>query len=141
MSAPSWPALSASVRSGSSIARRTICSADLLVAFELELIERFLRADEGHAAARHDAFFHGCAGRVQRVFDAGFLFLHLGFGRGADIDDGHATGELREAFLELLPIVIGGGLFDLAADLVHAALDVGLLAFAFDDRWCFPCRS
>ena len=134
MSAPSWPALSASVRSGASIARRTIATPICFVAFELEVVERLLRADESDAAARDDAFFDRRAGRVQGVFDAGFLLLHLGFGRGADVDDGHATGELREALLELLAIVIGGGLFDLAADLVDAALDVGLLAFAFDDR-------
>ena len=74
---------------------------------------------------------------MQRVFDAGFLFLHLGLGRGADVDDGHATGELRQAFLELLAVVIGGGLFDLTADLAHAALDVGLLAVAFHDGGVF----
>ena len=74
---------------------------------------------------------------MQRVFDAGLLFLHLGFGRGADVDDGHATGELGQAFLELLAVVVGGGLLDLAADLVHAALDVGRLAVAFDDGGVF----
>jgi hypothetical protein len=65
---------------------------------------------------------------VQRVFDASFLLLHLGLGRGADIDDGHTTGELGQAFLQLLAVVIRGGLFDLAADLVDAALDLGALA-------------
>ena len=102
MSAPSWPALSASVRSGASIARRTICEADLFVTFELEAVEHLLRTDEGDAAAGDDAFFHRRTGGVEGVFDAGFLFLHLGLGRGADIDDGHTTGELGEALLELL---------------------------------------
>ena len=74
---------------------------------------------------------------MEGVFDAGFLFLHLGFGRGADIDDGHAAGELGQAFLELLAVVVAGGFLDLAADLVHAALDVGVLAVAFDDRGVF----
>ena len=73
----------------------------------------------------------------KRVFDAGFLFLHLGFGRGADIDDGHATGELGQAFLEFLAVVIGGGFFDLTADLIDAALDLGALAVAFDDGGVF----
>ena len=55
-------------------------------------------------------------------------------GRGADIDDGDTTtGELGQAFLELLAVVIGGGLVDLAADLLHAALDVGRLARTLDD--------
>ena len=107
------------------------------VAFELEAVDRFLSAEQSDAAARDDAFFDRRAGRVQGVFDAGFLFLHLGFGRGADIDDGHAAGELGQAFLELLAVVVGGGLFDLTADLVDAALDVGALAVAFDDGGVF----
>ncbi len=45
-----------------------------------------------------------------------------------------------KTLLELLAIVVGGGLFDLAADLSHAALDVGVLAFAFDEGGVFPCR-
>jgi hypothetical protein len=71
---------------------------------------------------------------VQGVFDAGLLFLHFAFGRGADVDLGHAAGELREALFELLAIVIAGAVVDLAADLVDAGLDVVALAGAFDDR-------
>src|SRR5579863_6198483 len=94
-------------------------------------------ADEGHAAAGDDAFFNGRTGGVQRVFHAHLLFLHFALGRGADIDDGHTTGELRQAFLELLAVVIGGGFVDLAADLVHAALDVAVLAATFNDGGVF----
>ena len=70
---------------------------------------------------------------MQCVFHAGFLFLHFGFSRSADVDDGHATGELRQTFLQLLAVVIARGLGDLAADLIHAALDLGGLAVAFND--------
>src|SRR6185437_1338340 len=38
------------------------------------------RPDDGDAAAGEDAFFNRCAAGVQRVFDAGFLFLHGDFG-------------------------------------------------------------
>jgi hypothetical protein len=68
-----------------------------------------LSADQSDAATRDDAFFHGGAGGVQGVFHAGFLFLHLGFGRSTDVDDGHAACELGEALLELLTVVVGGG--------------------------------
>jgi len=34
------------------------------------------------------------ASRVQRVFDAGFPFLHFGLGRSADIDDGTPPASL-----------------------------------------------
>ena len=82
-------------------------------------------ADQRHAAAGDNAFFDRRAGRVQRVFHARFLFLHFGLGRGADVDDGHAAGELRQAFLQFLAVVIARRFLDLAADLIHAALDVG----------------
>jgi hypothetical protein len=87
-----------------------------------------MAADQGHAATGDDTLFDGGTGRVQRVFHAGLLLLHLGLGGGTDVDDGHAAGELGQALLELLAVVVGGGLFDLAADLADAALDVGGLA-------------
>ena len=110
---------------------------DRFVARELEVVERGLGADESDAAAGNDAFFHRCAGGVEGVFDAGFLLLHLGLGRGADIDDGDTTGQLGQALLELLAVVVRGGFLDLAADLGDAALDVFALAFTFDDRGGF----
>ncbi len=112
--------------------------ADVFVALApLTAVDGREAAEQSHAAAGDDAFFDRRAGRVQRVFDAGFLFLHFGFGRGADIDDGHAAGQLGQAFLQFLAVVIGGGLLDLAADLVDAALDVAGLAAAFDDGGVF----
>src|SRR5690606_21007454 len=59
------------------------------------------------------------------------------FGRSADVDDGHAAGELGKALLELLAVVVGGGLVDLTTDLLHAGLDVGRLAGALDDGGVF----
>ena len=100
-------------------------------------VERLLRADQRNAAARDHAFFNGRTGRVQRVFDAGLLFLHLDLGRSADLDHGDAAGELGNALLELLLVVVGGGFFDLLADLLDAALDVRALAGAVDDRGVF----
>jgi len=49
-------------------------------------------------------------GRVERILDAELLLLHLDLGRRADLDLRHAAGELRQAFLELLLVVVGGGL-------------------------------
>src|SRR5690606_14677603 len=94
-------------------------------------------AEEGDAAAGDYAFLDGRTGRVEGVFDALLLFLHLGFGRSADVDDGHAAGELGKALLELLAVVVGGGLVDLTTDLLHAGLDVGRLAGALDDGGVF----
>ena len=59
------------------------------------------------------AFFNGSTGCVQRVFDAGLLFFHLDFGRSADLDHGNTAGQLGNALLQLLAIVVGGGLIDL----------------------------
>ena len=61
---------------------------------------------------------------MQGVFDAGLLFLHGDFGGGADVDLGHAAGELGQALLELLAVVIAGGVVDFVLELLDAALDV-----------------
>ena len=107
--------------------------SDGFITFELEVGQGLLGPDEGDAAAGDDAFLDRRTGGVEGVFDAGFLLLHLGLGRGADIDDGDTTGQLGEALLELLAVVVRGGLLDLTADLGDAALDVFALAFTFDD--------
>src|SRR5581483_6657721 len=105
-----------------------------VVVVGLDRLDRRQAADQRHATAGDDAFFDRGAGRVQGVFDAGFLFLHLSLGRGADIDDGHAAGEFRQAFLQFFAGVIRGGVLDLTADLVDAGLDLRALAVAFSDR-------
>ena len=85
------------------------------------------RAQQRHAAAGNDAFLDRRAGGVQSILDAGLLFLHLGLGGRADLDDRNAAGQLRQPLLQLLAIVVGGGLFDLRAELLDAAFDVLLL--------------
>ena len=69
---------------------------------ELERVERGSRVDERDAAAGDDALFDGRAGRLQRVLDAVLLLLELDLGGRADLDDGHAAGELGQTLLELL---------------------------------------
>ena len=79
----------------------------------LEGVQTLQTAQVGGASARDDAFFDGCLGGVQGVFDARLLFLHFGLGRGTDVDDGHAADDLRQPLLQLLAIVVGGGFIDL----------------------------
>jgi len=81
----------------------------------------------------YDAFLDRSAGSVHRVFHAGLLFLHFGFGCGADFDDGNATHQLRQPLLQLLAVVVARGLLDLAANFLHTAGDVVSLALTFDD--------
>jgi hypothetical protein len=100
---------------GASRARRMMSTPTFSSPRRLDVVEGLLAAEQRHAATGHDAFLDGRAGGVQRVLDAGLLLLHLGLGRGADVDDGHAAGQLGEALLELLAVVVGGGLLDLAA--------------------------
>src|SRR2546427_10123917 len=99
-----------------------------------DLVERLLAPQERNAAARHDAFLDRGAGRMQRCLDPGLLLLHLGLGGRAHVDHRDAARQLREPLLQLLLVVIRRGLLDPRADLADAALDVGLLALATDDR-------
>jgi hypothetical protein len=71
---------------------------------------------------------------VEGVVDAVLLLLHLDLGRAADADHRDAARELGQALLELLTVVVRGGLLDLRLDLRHATLDGLLVAGAVDDR-------
>jgi hypothetical protein len=97
----------------------------LVVVVALDGASGLAGAQQGHATTGDDAFFHRSAGGVQGVFHAGLLFLHLDFGGGTDLDDGHAAGQLGHALLQLLAVVVAGGFLDLDADLLDARFDVG----------------
>jgi hypothetical protein len=70
---------------------------------------------------------------MHRVLHAVLALLDLGLGGVAHPDDRHAACQLGETLLQLLLVVIRGGLLDLLLDLPDAGLDVGLLAGAIDD--------
>src|SRR5262245_55758174 len=107
--------------------------AEALLVVDLELVECRLCAQQRDAAAGHDALLDGGAGGVHGVFHARLLLLHLHLGGRPHLDHGDATDQLRQPLLQLLTVVVRGGLLDLRADLLDAALDVGLLAGAVDD--------
>src|SRR6202011_3426765 len=96
----------------------------LVVVRGLDALELLGSAEQGDAAARYDAFFHGRAGRMHRVINAILAFLHFDFGRAADADHRDAARELGETLLQLLTVVVRGGFLDLRLDLRHARFDV-----------------
>ncbi len=106
----------------------------LVVVLALDPVQRAQAAHQRHAAAWYHARFDGRASRVQRVFDAGLLFLHLGLGCRADVDLRHAASQLGQTLLQLLAVIVGGRDVDLLADHPDARLDVLVVAGAFDDR-------
>src|SRR5258708_4055434 len=65
---------------------------------------------------------------------AALLLLPPSSRRAADADHRTPAGELRQPLLQLLLVVVGGGVLDLLLDLGDAAFDAGLLARAVDDR-------
>src|SRR5207247_10392486 len=108
--------------------------ANGFVIVELELLDGRDATEQGRAAAGDDTFLDSRAGGVHSVLDTGFLFLQFGFRGCADLDDGVVADQLGKALLELFLVVVAGVVFDLRADLLHPAFDVGRLAGAFDDR-------
>ena len=59
------------------------------------------------------------------VFDAMLFLLHLYLGGGADVNLGHAAGQLGQPFLQLLPVVVAGGTVDFLLYLLDATVYVG----------------
>ena len=95
--------------------------ADLGVGvLELELVENRLAVQKGCAATGDHALLDAGPNRGQGVLDAVLLLLELDLGGRADLDDGHAAGQLGQALLELLAVVVRGGLLDLGLDLASS---------------------
>ena len=117
-----------------------IDAAGLVVVDALEAVERLGGVEQRGAAARNNAFLDRGAGRMERVVDAVLALLHLDLGRAADLDHGNAAGELGETLLELLAVIVAGGVLDLLADRIDAGLD-RLMACRHRRRWWWcPCR-
>ena len=111
------------VRIGFSRARATISAPSFSSPSSLlgRLLDRRDAAQQGDAAAGHDALGHGRPGGVQGVLDAALGLLHLGLGGAADADDGHAAGQLGQPLAELLLVVLALGLLDLGAGSARCA--------------------
>ena len=92
-----------------------------------------LGTQQGDATTGDDTFLDGRLRGAHRILDAVLLLLQLHLRGSADLQDGHATGELRQTFLELLAVVVGVGVLDLALDLGDATGDLSLVAGALDD--------
>src|SRR6266850_40588 len=107
--------------------------ANALILLQLQLLDRGHATHQSNAAAGHNALLDGRAGSVHSIFNAGFLFLHFSFSGSTDLDHGNSTHQLRQPLLQLLAVVVRGGLVDLAADFLYAAFDLGRLPTAFDD--------
>ena len=95
----------------------------LVVVVRLQLRQDQRRARQRHAAARHNAFLDRGTRGVQPIIDAVLALLHLDLGRAADADHRNATGQLRQPLLQLLAVVVRGGLLDLGADLIAAQVE------------------
>src|SRR5690606_15965767 len=94
---------------GDDLAQRSLDGAtqqgdtDVLVfVVTLQLGDGLQGTYQGDTAARHHAFFDGCTGSVQGVFDTSLLLFHLDFGGGTDLDHGNTAGQLGQALLQLL---------------------------------------
>ena len=120
MTSPLCPALSAMVYSGASRASRTrrmptASSPDDAV--QRGIVQGGLGAEQGYSAAGYDALLNGGAGGRQGVFGAALALVQFRFGGGADLDDGHAAGQVGQTLLQLLAVIIGGGVLDLNTQL------------------------
>jgi hypothetical protein len=91
------------------------------------------RLDQRNATTGDDAFFNSSLGVADSVLNAVLAFLELNFSCGTGLDDCNAAGQLGQALLQLLAVVVGVGVFDLGADLGNAAGDLVGVACTLDD--------
>src|SRR5262249_53864049 len=105
----------------------------LVVVFGFDPAERLGSPQEWHSTARQDALLNRRPRRVHGVLDAVLAFFYLDLARPADPDHRHSPNELGKPFLQLLAVIVGGGLIDLRLDLGDTSLNVSFLAGTLND--------
>ncbi len=107
-------------------------SAELFFVVEggFRLFGDFGEVNQSGAAAGDDAFFYGCFGGVEGVFNPQFAIFEFGFGGGSDFDHGDAAGEFGNPLLQLFFVVVGIASFEFFAQLGDALLHVAFIAIA-----------
>src|SRR4028118_2350257 len=106
-----------------------------LVAGQVELLERGLGGlQQRHATTGDDALLDSRLGVADGVLDAVLALLELDLGGRADLDHCDTAGQLGQALLQLLAVVVGVALLDLGADLADATGDLVGVAGTLDDR-------
>ncbi len=90
-----------------------------------------------YTTTRDNAFFDSSAGCVQSVINAVLTLFHFNFGCTTNADHGNTTGQLGQTLLQFFLVVVGSCVFDLTADLSHAAFDVGLGTATVNDCGVF----
>jgi hypothetical protein len=120
----SRPALRAICLSGASMATLTMFAPVASSPESSSFSNAFAGLDERDATTGDDALLDGRLRVADGVLDAVLALLELDLGGRTRLDDGDAAGELGEALLQLLAVVVAVGVLDLALDLGHATLDL-----------------
>src|SRR6266446_4878947 len=103
------------------------------ITFKMQAVQCLDSIQQSNAAAGNHTLFHTCASSGECVLNAGLAILQLDLGASANLDQRYATGELRQALLQLLAIIIAGRFLDLSLDLADASLDVCGLSITLDN--------
>ena len=122
--------------SGASSATRTMFAPVASSPLEVELLERDLAGlEQRDATTGDDALLDGRLRVANGVLDAVLALLELDLGGRADLDDGDAAGELGQALLELLAVVVASRDFSISARIwLTRPCDLVGVAGALDDR-------
>ena len=78
---------------------------------------------------------------MQSILYPGLLFFHFYFSSCTNFDDGNTADKRSKSFLQFFSVVVGGGLFDLVANLFYSALNIRGLTFSIDDDGIFLVNS
>src|SRR5699024_2526610 len=81
----------------------------------------------------NNALFNRSLRVTDCVLNTVLALLELDLSCSANLEDCYAAGELSQALLQLLTVVIGVGVVDLSADLLDAAVDLLLGASSLND--------
>src|SRR5271169_106881 len=109
----------------------------LILVLALEFFDRLGCTQQRYTAPWQNAFVDCRAGRMHGIVYTIFALPDFDLSCAADADYGDAAGKLGESLLQLLEIVVGGGLPNLRLDLTNAGLDSSLRTGPLDNDCIF----
>src|SRR5699024_10921394 len=99
----------------------------------VSIVQRSSSVDQRGTATGNNAFFKCGTSRGHSIFDAALALFELNLGCSTDLDDGDATGQFGQAFLQFFTVPVRVGCFDLGTDLGNTIGDVLCFTGAIHD--------
>jgi len=106
----------------------------LVEVLSLDVVKSLRGEEEGGTTAGNDSFIGSSSGGAEGILNAVLELSDFDFGRSTDLNDGNSTGESTNTLLELLSVVVTGGLLHLVSESLNTLGDFSRFSSSSHDN-------